>query len=146
MAIIIIGGTLLANSPRVQQRISVLIATELENHIGTRVDLGGVRWLFPNDIVIDSLSIDDQEGEQLFSINSIAAKIEWMPLIKHGKISIRNLRIFSPHIVIYKSTPNSEANFQFLLDAFASKKDKKKKHKNRFTHQLTNHTPCQSQI
>ena len=126
MAIIIIGGTLLANSPRVQQRISVLIATELENHIGTRVNLGGVRWLFPNDIVIDNLSIDDQEGEQLFSINSIAAKIEWMPLIKHGKISIRNLRIFSPHIVIYKSTPNSEANFQYLLDAFASKKDKKK--------------------
>lgn len=125
MAIIIIGGTMLANSPRVQRRISILIATELENHIGTRVNLGGVRWLFPNDIVIDSLAIDDQEGEQLISIGSVAAKVEWIPLIKNGKISIRNLRLFSPRIAVYKSTPEEEANYQFLIDAFASKKEKK---------------------
>ena len=125
MAIIIIGGTMLANSPRVQRRISILIATELENHIGTRVNLGGVRWLFPNDIVIDSLAIDDQEGEQLISIGSVAAKVEWIPLIKNGKISIRNLRLFSPRIAVYKSTPEEEANNQFLIDAFASKKEKK---------------------
>lgn len=126
MAIIIIGGTMLANSPRVQRRISVLIATELENHIGTRVNLGGVRWLFPNDIIIDSLAIDDQEGEQLFSIGSVAAKVEWIPLIRNGKISIRNLRLFSPRIAIYKGTPDEEANYQFLIDAFSNKKKKKK--------------------
>ena len=65
VTLLIIAGSLLVNSPRVQQRVSVLLATELENRIGTRVNLGGVHWLFPNDIVIDSLAIDDQEGEQL---------------------------------------------------------------------------------
>ena len=75
VVLFIAGTTLLLNSPRVQQSIAIVLATELENHIGTRVNLGEVHWLFPNDIVIDSLSIDDQEGEQLFSINSIAAKI-----------------------------------------------------------------------
>ena len=49
VVILIIGGTVLINSPRVQQRVSVALATELENRIGTRVNLGGVRWLFPND-------------------------------------------------------------------------------------------------
>ena len=59
---LIVGCTALVNSPRIQQRITVWVATELENHIGTRVSLGSVRWLFPTDIVIDSLTIDDQSN------------------------------------------------------------------------------------
>ena len=94
VTLLIIAGSLLVNSPRVQQRVSVLLATELENRIGTRVNLGGVHWLFPNDIVIDSLAIDDQEGEQLLSISRLAAKVEWMPLIRHRQLSIRNVRLF----------------------------------------------------
>ena len=125
VTLLIVGGTLLVNSPRVQQRVSVLLATELENRIGTRVGLGGVHWLFPNDIVIDSLTIDDQEGEQLLSISRLAAKVEWMPLIRHRQLSIRNVRLFHPDIHIYKADAADEYNYQFLIDAFASKKEKK---------------------
>ena len=87
ITLLIIGVTMLLNSPRFQQRISVILATELENKIGTRVNLGGVHWLFPNDLIIDSLAIDDQEGDLLFSVDRIAAKIEWKPLIREKKIS-----------------------------------------------------------
>lgn len=124
MTIIIVAGTLLVNSPRVQRRISVLLATELENRIGTRVGLGSVRWLFPNDIVIDSLTIDDQEGEQLLAVSRMAAKIEWMPLIRHRQLSIRNVRLFYPNIHIYKDDVEGDYNYQFLIDAFASKQEK----------------------
>ncbi len=125
VTLLIIAGSLLVNSPRVQQHVSVLLATELENRIGTRVNLGGVHWLFPNDIVIDSLAIDDQEGEQLLSISRLAAKVEWMPLIRHRQLSIRNVRLFHPDIHIYKADAADEYNYQFLIDAFASKKEKK---------------------
>lgn len=117
---------MLLNSPRVQQRISVVLATELENKIGTRVRLGGVHWLFPNDIVIDSLTIDDQEGESLLAVKRVAAKIEWMPLIKNGQMAIRNIRLFEPSIVLYQDTKEAAMNYQFLIDAFAQKKEKKK--------------------
>lgn len=117
---------MLLNSPRVQRHVAIVLATELENHIGSRVELGNVHWLFPNDIVIDSLTVDDQEGEQLLSVKRIAAKIEWRPLIKQGSISIRNIRLFAPSINIYKDTPEDEMNYQFLVDAF-SKKHKKEK-------------------
>ena len=127
VVILIIGGTVLINSPRVQQRVSVALATELENRIGTRVNLGGVRWLFPNDIVIDSLAIDDQESEPLIMVNRIAAKVEWMPLIRHRQLSIRNIRLFGPDINLYQMEPEGEFNYQFLIDAFASKEKKEKK-------------------
>ena len=127
VVILIIGGTVLINSPRVQQQVSVALATELENRIGTRVNLDGVRWLFPNDIVIDSLAIDDQEGEPLIVVNRVAAKVEWMPLIRHRQLSIRNIRIFGPDINLYQTEPEGEFNYQFLIDAFASKEKKKKK-------------------
>lgn len=116
---------MLLNSPRVQQYVSVRLAAELENRIGTRVDLGRVHWLFPNDIIIDSLEIDDQEGEHLLSVNRVAAKIEWMPLLKEKKISIRNIRIFHPNIIIYKENTEATPNYQFLIDAFANKKEDK---------------------
>ena len=117
---------MLLNSPRVQQRMSVVLATELENKIGTRVGLGGIHWLFPNDIIIDSLSIDDQEGELMLSVKRVAAKIEWMPLIKNKQVAIRNIRLFEPSIVLYKESEESDMNYQFLIDAFAQKKEKKK--------------------
>ena len=123
--LLIVSTTVLLNSPRVQQRISVVLATELENRIGTRVDLGGVHWLFPNDIIIDSLEIDDQEGEPLLAVDRIAAKVEWMPLIKQGQISIRNIRLFNPNIHIYQDNLESKANYQFLIDAFSRKKTRK---------------------
>ena len=126
VTLLIIAGSLLVNSPRVQQRVSVLLATELENRIGTRVNLGGVHWLFPNDIVIDSLAIDDQEGEQLLSISRLAAKVEWMPLIHHRQLSIRNVRLFHPDIHLYQTNSEGDYNCQFLIDAFASKQEKKK--------------------
>lgn len=131
MALLAVGGTMLVNSPRVQERVSVTLATELENQIGTRVSLGGVRWLFPTDIIVDSISIDDQEGEKLLSIPHIAAKIEWKPLLKtwargeNLRISVRNIRIFRPHFNIYRNSSDSTFNYQFLVDAFASKKEQK---------------------
>ena len=125
MTLLIIGGVLLLNSPRIQQRVSVWVATELENHIGTRVSLGGVRWLLPNDIIIDSLAIDDQEGEPLIVVGRMAAKVEWMPLIRHHQLSVRNIRLFSPDINIYETDNEKVYNYQFLIDAFASKEKKK---------------------
>ena len=119
---LIIGASMLVNSPRVQQRVSVLIATELENHIGTRVSLGGVHWLFPTDIIIDDLAIDDQEGEPLITVSRLATKIEWMPLLLHRQLSIRNIRLFSPDINLYKSSTEEDYNYQFLIDAFAKEK------------------------
>lgn len=118
---------MLLNSPKVQQRVSVILATELENRIGTRVDLGGVRWLFPTDIIIDSLTIDDQEGEHLLSVDHIAAKVEWKPLILDRQLSIRNIRLFHPNVHIYRADADSDYNFQFLIDAFATKSKKEKK-------------------
>ena len=125
MTLLIIGGALLLNSPWTQRRVSVWVATELENHIGTRVSLGGVHWLLPSDIIIDSLAIDDQEGEPLLSVGRMAAKVEWMPLIRHHQLSVRNIRLFSPDINIYKTNDGGAYNYQFLVDAFASKEKKK---------------------
>ena len=126
MTLLIVGGSLLLNSPRMQRKASVWVATELENHIGTRVSLGGVRWLLPNDIIIDSLAIDDQEGEPLLSVGRLAAKVEWMPLIRHRQLSVRNIRLFGPDINLYKANDGEEYNYQFLIDAFASKKKKER--------------------
>lgn len=125
ISLLIVSATILLNSPEIQRRVSVVLATELENKIGTRVDLGGVRWHFPNDIVIDSLDLYDQEGECMLSVPHVAANVEWKPLLD-GCFSVRNVRMFGPTVNIYKEQAGQPVNFQYLIDAFKTKEKREK--------------------
>lgn len=129
VAALVIGMTILLNSSKVQQQVAITIASELENRIGTRVNIGEIHWLFPSSLIIDDLTVNDQKNEQLLAVNRIATKVEWIPLVKHGQLSIRNIRLFEPDINLYKVNADGEMNYQFLVDAFTAKERKEKKSK-----------------
>ena len=115
----------LLNAPFVQRRTATILSSALENKVGTRVDMSGLRWRLPDDIIVDSLRIDDQEGVPLLTAERIALKVKWMPLIRDGKIDIRNVRIFNPVVHLTADSIGAPSNCQFILDAFASDGDSK---------------------
>lgn len=108
------------NTPWVQQRTVALVASALENRIGTRITLGEVHWRLPSDIVIDHLALDDQEGDELFGVERVAVRVEWRPLLRERRLSICNVRLFGPRVRIVSDSPDAPTNLQFLVDAFAS--------------------------
>lgn len=120
IGVLILVVMLLLNTPFVQKRVAVIVSSQLENRLGTRVDIGGLHWRIPDNIVIDSILIDDHNGVALLRADRVAAKIEWMPLIREKVISVRNVRLFGPTITAYVDSVGGEPNWQFLLDAFAS--------------------------
>lgn len=122
---IILVLMLLLNAPFVQRRTASLLSTALENRVGTRVDMSGLHWRLPDDIIVDSLRIDDQEGEPLLTAERIAVKVKWMPLLRDGLIDIRNVRLFNPVIHLTADSIGAPTNCQFLLDAFASDEERK---------------------
>lgn len=117
----------LLNAPFVQRRTATLLSTALENKVGTRIDMSGLHWRLPDDIIVDSLRIDDQEGAALLAADRIAIKVKWMPLLRNGDIDIRNIRLFNPVIRLTADSIGAPSNCQFLLDAFASDDDRKAK-------------------
>ena len=114
------------NIPYVQHQMSVLVANELSSVLGSRLTVGRINIGLLNRIIIDDLMLNDQSGKELLKIGRLSAKFEILPLF-NGRISIGNVQLFSFNANLERPTPQAKTNFQFILDAFASKDTVKKK-------------------
>lgn len=106
--------------------MSVLVAKELSSVLGSKLSIGRINIGLLNRIIIDDLLLDDQSGKELLKVSRLSAKFDIIPLF-NGKISISNVQLFSFNANLEKQTPDAKSNFQFVLDAFASKDSVKKK-------------------
>ena len=74
-----------------------------------------------NRIIIDDLLLDDQSGKEMLKVTRLSAKFDILPLFK-GKVSISNVQLFGFNINLEQADSQGYIpNFQFVLDAFASK-------------------------
>lgn len=120
-----IGIILLLNIPYVQQQLSVLVANELSTLLGSRLTIGRINIGLLNRIIIDDLMLNDQSGKELLKVGRLSAKFDILPLFS-GRVSIGNVQLFSFNAALERPTPQADTNFQFVLDAFASKDTLKK--------------------
>lgn len=109
----------LVNIPAIQQQLGSWIAGALSDKIGTHVTVGRVNIGMFNRLIIDDISIDDQAGKQMLAANRTAVNINLYQLLK-GKVEVSSAQFFGLFANIYKATPESTPNYQFLLDAFKS--------------------------
>ena len=110
----------LLNSPWVQHKVALRVTHAIEEKVGTKVYLGNLSCRLPADILLDTLRIDDREGETLVSADKLAVKVDWWPLITKRHISIRNIRLYNPAISVRTDSVGAEPNYKFFLDAFHS--------------------------
>lgn len=111
---------LLLNIPFIQQQISIVVAQELSSLLGSQLSVGRINMGFLNRIIIEDLLLNDQSGKEMLKVTRLSVKFEVMPLFQ-GKISVSNVQLFGFNINLEKQTPESDPNFQFVLDAFAPK-------------------------
>ena len=114
-----LGIFLLLNVPGVQQQTAAWLSGRLASWLHTDVELGGVSIGIPNRLVVDRLSLRDRRGEEMFYATRVSAKIQFLPLLQ-GDIVVDNIQLFGFHADLSRPTPDSEPNFQFLVDTFAS--------------------------
>ena len=103
----------------------MLVANELTNVLGTQLTIGRINMGLLNRIIIDDLLLNDQSDKEMLKVSRLSAKFDILPLFK-GKVSISNVQLFGFNINLEKKTPEDIPNFQFVLDAFASKDTIKK--------------------
>lgn len=115
-----IGTIVLLNIPYIQQKTTALVAKELSQIMGTQLSIGKIDIGLLNRIIIDNTLLNDPSGKEMLKITRLSAKFDILALIK-GKIAISSVQLFGFNISLNKQTPDSKPNFQFLLDAFASK-------------------------
>ena len=108
------------NTPVVQQQMSAWVASELSQALDAELQIGRIDMGVLNRIIINDLLLYDRSDKELLKAARLSAKFDILPLFK-GKISISNIQLFGFDIHLEKPTPDSPPNFQFVINAFASK-------------------------
>ena len=115
-----ISMLVLLNIPSVQGKLAATVSTELRKLLGTEVSVGHIELGLFNRLHIEDILLHDLQGEEMLNIHRLSARFELEPLLE-GKIVINSVQLIGFDIQLRKETPEAVPNFQFVLDAFASK-------------------------
>lgn len=110
----------LMHIPSVQSFIGLKVAQALSEKFATKVTVTTVDLGFLNRLIVDGVSVYDQQGAHMLDASRISAKFGVMALAK-GQIEISSAQLFGLKANIYKKDETSKPNFQFIIDSLASK-------------------------
>lgn len=116
----VISLAILTHTPSVQSFIGKKVAEAVSDKLGTRVKIGRVDIGFLNRLIIDNVIIYDNEQVDMLKAGRISAKFDIIDLSR-GRITITSAQLFALQARLYKSAPDKQPNFQFVLDSLASK-------------------------
>lgn len=122
--VIYFGLIALLNISYVQHGISSVVTRELKKLFNTEVSVGNIDLGLLNRIIIQDLTLYDKTGKELLSVARFSVKFDYKALLQ-GQVSIHSVQLFAANIRLNKENKSAPANFQFIIDALASK-DKKK--------------------
>lgn len=106
--------------PAVQRWAGKTLSTVLEEKIGTKARIENVSIGMMGRVILDNVKLYDQKDSLMLDISRIAAKVEIAPLL-NKTVRINNAQLIGAKAKLYQEKENEPMNFQFLLDAFASK-------------------------
>ena len=93
----------------------------ISNKIGSKVQIGKLEIGLFNRLILKDITINDRTNQTLLKAKLMTAKIELRSLFRK-QLSLRTISVLDANINLYKSEKDSPANFQFIIDAFSSKK------------------------
>ena len=115
-----VGILVLLNMPYVQNKLSYYASKELSALLNTEVSVGHINLGLLNRVIIEDVYLEDQEGHELLKVARLSARYEVRPLFE-GKIVINSVQLQGFSALMYRDTPEATPNYQFVLDALASK-------------------------
>lgn len=111
---------IMGNIPMVQLLVGSKLASAMATKFATEVHIGKVNIGFFNRIIIDDVSILDQNGKHLLRSSRMSAKINFLEIMR-GNIIITSAQLFGLDANLYKENATEKNNFQFIIDSLQSK-------------------------
>ena len=118
--ILYVTVSIILDIPLIQKKMASAISTSLGQMLKTEVSIGHISFDIFKRIIIEDVCLHDKQGEKMISISRLSARYELLSLFEE-KITINSIQLLGFNVNLKKETPKSEANIQFLLDAFANK-------------------------
>ena len=112
-----LGAGFALNTAACQNRIMDYTTDRFIERLGTYVKVDSVSVaFFSNEVRLDGLVVEDLEGRKMFEMDRLEVGIDLMALFSN------DIRISKAHITglradLYAATPDSPANYQFIIDS-----------------------------
>ncbi len=121
---IYVGLVALLNMPPVKEAVAGRTAVLLSDFLGTEVRIGTIGLGFLNSAAVEDLYVKDRDGRELLRVAHVSATVNLRDLI-NGQITLEGAQLFGVDACLRKATPESEPNFQFIVDALSSDSEEK---------------------
>jgi len=89
----------------------------LSEQLSAKVEIGSVNLGFFNRIIVTDMTLYEPNGKKMASIARVSASIDLLDLLSN-RVNIGTAQLFGTKATLYKETPESPPNFQFIIDAF----------------------------
>lgn len=100
-----------------QRTLAGWTADFLTEQLKAKVEIGSVNLGFLNRIIINDMTVHEPNGKQMATVARVSASINLFSLLA-GQVDIRTAQLFGTNATLYRETPDSPPNYQFIIDAF----------------------------
>ncbi|MEX1238583.1 MAG: translocation/assembly module TamB domain-containing protein [Cyclobacteriaceae bacterium] len=109
---------LLIRIPAVQLKLTQKAVAFLEEKIGTKVSLEGIRISFPKNIVLEGLYLEDQQGDTLLYAGKFSVNTDLWALTRN-EVQLNDIVLENSVAFVDRAENHSAFNFTYILEAFA---------------------------
>jgi hypothetical protein len=113
--------------PSVQQRLCKEGEKALSEYLNTTVNIGSVSITPFNQLELNDVLVNDQQGDSLLTVGKLGAGISLKELIADRRIVITYGEIIALNGHVTRPDKDSPTNIQFIIDAFKPKEEKSSK-------------------
>ena len=105
--------------PPVEHELANMVESMLSDHLDTEVQIKRIKLGWMNSITIDDMIINDRYGNEMFEIARASATFNFKDAI-NGKISIESAQLFGIKASLYKESPETTPNYDFVIKALSN--------------------------
>lgn len=113
--------------PAVQNFVKDKLVNYLENKIQTEVSLEKVYIGFPNSLVIKNLYLEGQNADTLLYVRNFDVGLDMLQFL-NNKVDLTSIDLEGVRANVVR-TPDGTFNFDYIIDAFATKDEEQSKSK-----------------
>jgi uncharacterized protein involved in outer membrane biogenesis len=113
----------LLNSSLFQNKLMTYSTQVLSEKLHTEVKIDSVSvGVFNQCLFLRGVKVKDLQQRDMLQLDLLSVSLEWLPLLQK-EVHISSATVRGLHAQLYRPSPDSVANYQFLIDAF--KKEQK---------------------
>ena len=119
-----VAAFFLIQTDSVQQRLLNYATNLLSQELHTNVKIDKVNLsLTERDIRFYGVMMEDLQQQKMLQVEELGVRMKLRPLLHH-RLQLTEAKISGVDMLLYKPSPDSVANYQFIIDYFKNRKEK----------------------